>query len=236
MAAEPTLRPQTGQREMPRVRRTKHQQKRRGAAFLRGSIPRLLWTLGPAPVAWPLMADDHTAEPTDEGVGSSADEIIAEVYANLRRIAGRAMQGEAVEHTLQPTAVAHEAYLKLRSRHKPFESKAAFYAASVGVIREILADHARRKRTQKRSHKRSSIDLARLAHLGGRAPEVDLIDLEDALQKLKTMDARHEHVASLILFGGCTFDETARMIGVDRSTVTRHWTAARAFLRRELLP
>lgn len=165
----------------------------------------------------------------------TADDLLAEAYPILCAIAGRALKAERVEHTLQATAVAHEAYLRLRAHRKGFADRSEFIAAAAVSIRRLLIEHARGKRAERRTGTKLSLDSANLPGDSMLSSTIDLLTLEEALTNLRTLNPLHELTAALVLFGGCSLDEAAQILDVSRATAHRYWTAARAYLRAELI-
>lgn len=168
------------------------------------------------------------------GDRAAYDELFEQVYAALRRMAGARMRGERREHTLTPTALVHEAYVKMlagdRSR---WRNRAQFYAIAARAMRQILVDHALKKRTEKRGGGRLRVTLDE----GIRAaepPTHDVLVLEQALSRLEQQDRRRAQVVVCRFFGGMNVKETAAALGISAATVKRDWTAARARLNREL--
>jgi RNA polymerase sigma factor (TIGR02999 family) len=162
------------------------------------------------------------------------DQLFEQVYSALRRMAGARMRGERREHTLTPTALVHEAYLKMlagdRSR---WQNRAQFYAIAARAMRQILVDHALKKRTEKRGGGRVQVTLDE----GMRAvdsPTHDVLVLEEALSRLEKQSDRRAQVVVCRFFGGMDVKETAEVLGISEATVKRDWTAARAWLNREL--
>jgi len=167
---------------------------------------------------------------------SELGEIMPAVYQELRRIAGQYLRRERrAGHTLQTTALVHEAYLRLASqRRDQWPDRAGFCAAAAQAIRRILIDHARRRARHKRggsAARRVPLDPAGLAT---PAPAIDLLMLDDALSRLAALSPRQARVVELRYFGGLTDDETAAVLGVSRRTVQADWRGARAWLYREL--
>lgn len=172
-----------------------------------------------------------------DGRPGAADDLAGLVYDELRRLAGRALRGEAVGHTLQPTELVHEAFIALVGRQPvDWQSRAHFYAVAVTAMRRILIDHARRRNARKRdSGVRVTFDEG-IARALTTAPldALDMIALEDALTRLERIDPRQARIVELRFFAGLEIDETAKALDVSPATVKRDWTFARAFLRREL--
>jgi RNA polymerase sigma factor (TIGR02999 family) len=170
------------------------------------------------------------------GDQSAADRLVAAVYEELHRQAGRAMRREGGEHTLQATALVHESYLRLvDQRRVEWRNRAHFFAIASTVMRRVLVDHARARLTAKRGGGVVPITLAGAGH--GGAPEtddVDLLALHEALERLAALDPEQARLVELRYFGGLTIEETAEALGVSPATVKREWALARAWLRREL--
>ncbi len=155
------------------------------------------------------------------------------MYAHLRAIAGRYLQGRH-GHTLQPTALVNEAYLKL-DRHATgaFESREHFMALAARVMRHILVDHARRKMADKRGGGRERTTLSHVV-VDDHDKALDVLALDAALTELARLDARHARVVELKVFAGMTTAETARAMDLSVATVERDWVKARAWLRVQL--
>jgi RNA polymerase sigma factor (TIGR02999 family) len=153
--------------------------------------------------------------------------LVPLVYGELRRRAAGYLRGERPGHTLQPTALVHEAYLRLVGRREPWHNRSQFFGIASNLMRQILVDHARRRRAAKRDGIRVALDEA-----AQPAPEreVDLVRLDDALAELSTLDPRQGRVVELRYFGGLTLEEAAEVLGVSVATVKRDWTMARAWL------
>ena len=170
------------------------------------------------------------------GAGNQAafDEVFPLVYAELRRIAGREMRREKPGRTLQTTALVHEAYLRLlKDASLSFENRAHFLGVAARAMREILIEHARARAARKRGGGgvRVTLDDA-MASLA--SPSIDVLALEEALQRLARLDQRHARVVELRYFGGMSVEETAAALDLSPATVKRDWTLARAWLYREL--
>jgi RNA polymerase sigma factor (TIGR02999 family) len=181
------------------------------------------------------MSDDvtHLLRAWRAGDGAAFDRLMPLVYDELRSIARSHLRRERSGHTLQPTALAHEAYLKLL-RHPgiDWQSRAHFLAMAALEMRRILVGHARRRRAAKRGGADALLPLGDdLAHA---TATLDLVDLDDALQALAVLDPRQGRVVELRFFGGLTVEETAEVLDVSPATVKLDWSLARAFLRREL--
>jgi RNA polymerase sigma factor (TIGR02999 family) len=173
---------------------------------------------------------DPSRDPEAPG-GYRTEQLLQVLYTHLKRMAGAQMEGLAPGQTLQPTALVHEAYLKLRGAEWP--GRGPFLAAAARAMRNVLVDHARSRGRQKRGGgaRRWDVDEAVLISNG---PDPRLLDLEDALNRLEKWDARKAEVVTLRYFGGLGIDETAAVLGVGHATVEREWAFAKAWLRREL--
>ena len=156
------------------------------------------------------------------------------LYADLRKLAAAYMRRESSGHTLQPTALVSEAYLRLEGRrHIPVKSRAHFMAVAAEAMRRILVDHARRKLSEKRGGDRQRVTL----HEGlaaQRAEDVDLLVLDQALDRLRQLDESMADVVILRYFGGLGLKEVAGVLGTSDRSVSRKWTMARTWLKREL--
>lgn len=171
-----------------------------------------------------------------DGDVAAADRLFPLVYDELRRLAEGQLQRERAGHTLQPTALVHEAYLKLVGQDAAhWQGRAHFIAVAAEAIRRILIDHARRRGAQRRGggvwHR---IELTSVGVLPTDAP-VDLMTLDDALTRLQTLNPRHYEIAKLRFFGGLSGEQIAAVLGVDRATVVRDWATARAWLSSEVM-
>jgi len=170
-------------------------------------------------------------EPGDRHAG---EQLFADVYTELRALAARYLHRERKDHTLQPTALVHEAYLKLVGQTRvDWQGRARFLAIAAQAMRQILVDHARRHRAAKRGGNRHRIALDdNLVIKSNR--NVDLLALEDALTKLAKLDLRQTQMIELRFFGGLSIAEVAKVMGMSKRSVEREWTMVRAWLRREL--
>jgi RNA polymerase sigma-70 factor (ECF subfamily) len=162
------------------------------------------------------------------------DELVPHVHAELRRIAHRAMARERHDHTLQPTALVNEVYLRLVDmKQVRWNDRAHFFALSARLMRRILVDLARARGYQKRGGGAPTIHLDDAdAAMPVRPDEV--VALDEALERLAAMDQRRSQVVELRFFGGLSVEETAEVLDVSRATVMRDWTLARTWLFREL--
>jgi RNA polymerase sigma factor (TIGR02999 family) len=168
------------------------------------------------------------------GNRAAVDELMPLVYRELKRIAGSQLGRERVGHTLQATALVHEAYLKLvDQREVAWRNRAHFFGVSAQAMRRILLDYAKSRGRRKRGGeaRRTSFDEA-LAVAEDRVS--DLLTIDQALTKLEQLDARQAKVVELRFFGGLSVEETAEVLGVSTPTVKREWAMAKAWLYREL--
>jgi RNA polymerase sigma factor (TIGR02999 family) len=172
-----------------------------------------------------------------EGDEEAAGALLPLVYAQLHRIATAHMRGERADHTLQPTAIVHEAYLRLvQGRAVRWESRAHFLSVAAEAIRRVLIDHARRTGAQKRGGDRQRVTLEEQEDARGRGSpvELDLLDLNDALERLANVNPRQSRIVELRFFGGMTNREVAQVLGLSRATISEDWAFARAWLAKEL--
>jgi RNA polymerase sigma factor (TIGR02999 family) len=155
------------------------------------------------------------------------------VYNELRRLAHNQLRGEHPGHTLQSTALVHEAYLCLMKQEpKLFENRAHFFAVCAQLMRQILVQYARRRKAAKRDWGyRLTLDGAIAL---SRSRGVDLLALDDALNGLTKLDAQQSRIVELRFFGGLSIEETATILNVSPATVKRHWTTARAWLHKQI--
>ena len=167
------------------------------------------------------------------GEAGGADRLFDLLYEPLRRLAASRLRGEHV--TLQPTAVVHEAWLRIqRGGERPFEGREHFLAVAARAIRHVLVDAARRRNAAKRGGDARGVTLVDVAVRDETTGEVDVLDLERALAALASVQPRHAQVVELRFFGGLTLAETAEVLGVSLATVKTDWAAARLFLARAL--
>jgi RNA polymerase sigma factor (TIGR02999 family) len=185
------------------------------------------------------VADDVT-ELLHRWKGGDSDaisDLFPVVYTELRRLARRALSGERSGHTLQPTALVHEAYLRLvPQRGKEWANREHFFCVCAQLMRQVLVDHARRRGAKKRDPERLRVELdeGSVAAPAKSPHEVDLLQLEDVLTALAGVDARRARVVEMRYFAGMTVPEIAVVLGVPEWDVKKDWTLARAWLRRRL--
>jgi len=170
----------------------------------------------------------------NQGDLDARDRLIALVYDELRRRAGAFVRRERSGHTLQPTALVHEVYLRLAAQERAvWRNRAQLLAIASEMMRRILVDRARARKMAKRSGRWNRVTLAEdLA--SGRPGDVDVLDLDTALNELSALDPRKARVAELRFFGGLSLEETGEMLGTSLATTMRDWQAARAWLFRRL--
>jgi len=175
-------------------------------------------------------------EKARNGEDSAIASLLPLVYGELRALAGSYFQQQASDHTLQPTALVHEAYVKLVGPSEAkWESRAHFFAVAAKAMRQILTDHARRKKAAKRggAEQRHKVALSRI-DTPIQSNEFDLISLEEALTKLADIDERQCRIVEMRFLAGLTVNEVAEVISLSTATVEREWRMAKAWLRREL--
>jgi RNA polymerase sigma factor (TIGR02999 family) len=145
------------------------------------------------------------------------------------------MRREALDHALQPTALVHEAYVRLiDQRQVKWRNRAHFFGVAAGMMRRILVDHARRRRAEKRGGGQERVTLVGDESATGGGKEIDVLALHESLERLAAFDAQQERIVELRYFGGLTIEEAAEVIGISRATVVREWTIAKAWLRADL--
>ena len=172
-------------------------------------------------------------EEARQGVPDAADKLARAVFATLHRIAVGALRRERDGHTLQPTELVDEAFVRLiREREVSWENRSHFYGAAATVTRRILVDHARRRGRVKRNHGvQVTLDDALSDE---RATSLDLVALDSALQELEALAPRQGRVVEMRFFAGLDIDQTAEVLSISRATVKRDWAFARAFLLQAL--
>jgi RNA polymerase sigma factor (TIGR02999 family) len=187
------------------------------------------------------MSTSETAKATmllrrlSSGDDGAADELLPLVYGELHALAARFMGERAAGHTLQPTALVNEAWLRLiePAAGGSFESRAHFLGVAAKAMRSVLVDHARRRGAQKRGGALERVPLEDIAELFEERAS-DLLALDEALTRLAAMDAQLGRIVELRFFGGLSVEETARTLGVSEPTIVRGWRVARMWLQREL--
>ena len=175
-----------------------------------------------------------------KGDQKALDKLMPLVYSELRRQAGNYLRRERPGHTLQPTALVNEAYLKLiDQKNAKWQNRAQFFGVAAQLMRRILVDHARAHQAEKRGgldQQRLSITSA--GQIGAKPvisePTIDLLALHEALNELAEIDPQQSRIVELKFFGGLSIEETAEVMGIGHATVERDWKMARAWLRRKL--
>ncbi len=173
-------------------------------------------------------------EAASTGDPRAARELLPLVYTQLRKAAQKQMAGERSDHTLQATALVHEAYLRLvGSRQTNFDNAAHFYVAAAEAMRRILIEHARKRARIKRGGDQRRVSLS-AAYLAEEARPEEIMSVADAIGRLEKLDGRMARIVRLRFFVGLSVDETAEALGLSGRTVRREWALARAWLHREL--
>ena len=169
------------------------------------------------------------------GNGESFEKLLPVVYGELRSLANALFRDERADHTLQPTALVHEAYLKLtNNRNISWQNRAHFFGIAANSMRQILVNHAVAHKRQKRGGGRTLITLDEsIASSDNR--NLDILALNESLELLKSLDERQAKIVELRFFGGLTLKETATVLGISTATVSREWEMARTWLYRQLI-
>ena len=168
------------------------------------------------------------------GKRESLDQLIPLVYAELRRLADSFMRGERVNHTLQPTALVHEAYLRLiDQREVNWQNRAHFFSIAAETMRRILVNHAHSSQAAKRGGQAARLSIDEAIGFPG-VPDVNLVLLDEALDRLASFDALQSRIVELRFFGGLTIKEVAETTGLSTATVEREWRTAKAWLHHEI--
>ena len=168
------------------------------------------------------------------GDGEALDALLPLVYGELRRQAEQAMRHEAAGHTLQPTALVHEAYLRLVDQaHVSVHDRSQFFGIAARCMRQVLVDHARARHAAKRGGAQRAVTIGD-ADAMATEPAAEVLAVHVALERLAALDPEQARLVELRYFGGLTIEETAGVLGVSPATVKREWAIARAWLRREL--
>jgi RNA polymerase sigma factor (TIGR02999 family) len=171
----------------------------------------------------------------NEGDASALEELMPLVYSELRRLAKHYLRSERKDHTLQPTALVNEAYLRLVDQRNPnWKNRAQFYGIAAQLMRRILVDHARLRKADKRGgSKQQRVSLSNATGLE-TGPDFDVLALHEALEELAVFDPQQARIVELKFFGGLSIEEVAEVVGVGHATVERDWKLARAWLRRRI--
>ena len=167
-----------------------------------------------------------------KATGELGDDLTSAVYAELRRIAERYLQTERPNHSLQPTALVHEVYLRLRDQRQQFQNRGHLCGVAAGLMRLVLVDHARRRNAAQRAVENALL-VEDAQEVSGRQA-VDFFLLDDALTRLADVDPKLMRLVELRFFGGLTIEETAEEMGISPMAVKREWRFAKAWLYRRL--
>lgn len=191
-------------------------------------------TPGPSPKAPPEGEVTRLLVAWGNGRQDVIDQLMALVYEDLHRLAGHHMRGERAGHTLQPTALVHEAYFRLiRQDRVSWRNRAQFFAIASQLMRRVLVDHARRRQVAKRQGDTPTIVIDDNA-LPAPQRGADLLALDESLQRLAHLDSRKARVVELRIFGGLTIEEAASVLGLSSTSVINDYRAARAWLYKDL--
>ncbi len=170
-----------------------------------------------------------------DGDAEVLDDLMPLVYGELRRQAAGYLRRERSDHTLQPTALINEAYLKLiDQRDVKWQNRAHFFAIAAQAMRRILVDYARERKREKRGGAAENLSLDQALTIVSQEKSVDLVALDEALNKLAQFDERQAKVVELRYFSGLSIDETAEVLDVSNVTVRRDWNMAKAWLHQEI--
>ncbi len=181
-----------------------------------------------------VMPPSDNSDSSKTGRTPEPQELWPRVYTELRALAGAYLRRERPDHTLQPTALVHEAYIRLAEIDRmAFRDEAHFAAAAAGAIRRVLVDHARARNTAKRGGGWQRLTLSGLEGLPAESV-IDMLALDEALGRLAKLDERGARVIELRFFGGMTIEATARLLDCGITTVKEKWEFARVWLKREL--
>lgn len=187
------------------------------------------------------MAQTSTQELTQmliqlsEGKSQVIDDILPLVYQELRSLAGNYLRRERADHTLQPTALVHEAYIKLIDQTQvKWQNRAHFFGIAANIMRRILVDHARKHGAHKRGGDAEKMPLEEEILIVSEGKSAELLALDEALENLAKLDPQKSKIVELRYFGGLSIEETAEVIGVSVPTINRQWRMARAWLFNEI--
>lgn len=176
----------------------------------------------------------HLLQNWQAGDPSARDQLLEIVYGELRHQAARYLRRERPDHTLQPTALVHEAYLQLIDQSSvSWESRTHFFGVAAHLMRRILVDHARAHRAEKRGSGQEQLALDDAIGVP-QNKDVNILALNDALDELERMDEQQSRIVELRYFGGLSIEETATVTGVSPATVKREWAMAKAWLQHQL--
>lgn len=165
---------------------------------------------------------------------SQLDRLVPLVYDEMRALAGKLLQDKGPAVTLQPTSLVHEAYLRLiDQRRVDWQDRLHFLRIAARIMRRVLADHCRRRLSQKRGGAQIAVELADVA-ISGAPREVDVLTVDRLLTDLEALDAQQAQIVELRFFSGLTVEETAQALEISKATVKRHWVLAKAWMAREM--
>lgn len=171
------------------------------------------------------------------GNQAAMPQLISLIYQDLRRLAAHCLRDERAGHTLQPTALVHEAYLRLVDQTRAgFETQGQFMGVAAHIMRRILVDYARQRIAAKRGGGNVAVDLDAIEAAGGVTISEELLAVDEAIEKLTALDAQQAKVVELRYFGGLTVEETAATLDIAPRTVKRDWAMAKAWLQVEFAP
>jgi RNA polymerase sigma factor (TIGR02999 family) len=171
------------------------------------------------------------------GDQAAMPQLISLIYQDLRRLAAHCLRDERAGHTLQPTALVHEAYLRLVDQTRAgFETQGQFMGVAAHIMRRILVDYARQRIAAKRGGGVAPVDLDAIEAAGGVTVSEELLAVDEAIERLTALDAQQAQVVEMRYFGGLTVEETAEALGVAPRTVKRDWAMAKAWLQVEFAP
>lgn len=169
-----------------------------------------------------------------DGDQSALDELMPLVYTELRQVAAAYLRRERPDHTLQTTALVNEAYLRLvGGKPASWQGRKHFYGIASRLMRQVLVEHARRQRAEKRGGRQEAVTLGHAEGVTGTR-HFDVLEVHEALERLAVFDEQQARIVELRFFGGLSIDEAAQTLGVGHATVEREWALARAWLRKEL--
>jgi RNA polymerase sigma factor (TIGR02999 family) len=171
----------------------------------------------------------------EKGDRTALDDMLPSIYGELKQLARVYLSRERADHTLQPTALVHEAYLSLtQQRTVDWRNRAQFLGVAAGAMRRVLLHHAETRNAQKRQGTLERVTLDEALEALEQQATVDVLDLNRALDRLASLDPRQARIVELRIFGGLSIEETAEVIDISPATVKRDWNVARLWLRREL--
>ena len=200
-----------------------------------GVRARILWRFWPeTDINLRITPVTEILEALERGEPKAADELLPQVYQELRKLAANKMAGQASGHTLQPTALVHEAWLRLVGNEQArFAGRAHFFAAAAEAMRHILIDSARRKHALRNGGGKVRVDFQEV-EIAALASDDELLGIHEVLDKLAAEDKEKAELVKLRYFVGMTFEEAAEVLGISVATAKRHWAYARAFLYEEI--